>query len=438
MDKNKQEKQLRYLTQSERLREAEDPKLVRLTLFCVSLCIVGFAVWASVTNINEVARAPGEVVPQGFQQTVQHLEGGIVRALWVQDGDEVDAGQVIMSIDGAGAQEDLTRAYSHQAALALQRERLRAFIEGRKPDFDAFTGHASTLAIEDQREIFTSMITAREKEREIIESQVAQKQHTLSVLTARRGTIGRNLAITQDMYNRRKQLHDSGYVSHISYLETRREMNALRGERSELEAKIGEAEASLSEYSQRLSSLGARHRDEAYRQLESVENEMTQNRDLIGKLEDRVARLEIRAPVRGLIKGLSVNTVGAVVQPGQVLMEVIPLDKPLVVEARISPRHIGHLRPGQSVQVKVSSYDFSRYGAIPGTLDTISATTFVGEGGDRFYRGRIRLERLQVGNGNPVMPGMTVMADIITGRKTIMDYMMKPVRNSLQTAFSER
>lgn len=168
--------------------------------------------------------------------------------------------------------------------------------------------------------------------------------------------------------------------------------------------------------------------------------EIAQNAETIEKLKERVARLDIRAPTDGLVKGLAVNTLGAVIQPGQVLAEIVPLDERLMVQVKIPPQHIGHVRPGQSVQVKFSSFDFSRYGFVQGRLRQISATTFSGENGERYYEGRIDLEKAHVGDNpqNAIVPGMVVMADIVTGRKTVLDYLLKPIHNALKTAFTER
>lgn len=439
--KKSQERQLNFLTQSERLEESEDPILIRLTLGAASACILGFVIWASVTNVNEVARAPGEIAPQGLQQVVQHLEGGIVSKILVQEGQSVDQGQLLMTIDGNGAQEDLNRAQSHQVALELQKERLRAFLDARQPDFARFQKAASPMMIADQNGIFAAMTQARDKESAIILDQIRQKRETLKALQSRLSTVERNIAVTKDMYDRRKTLQQGGYVSQISFLQSEREMNEARGQGAELSAQANEAKAALAEYAKRLESLNAGSRDDAYRQLEGVDNELSLNADLIRKAQDRVARLDVRAPVRGLVKGLSVNTIGAVVQPGQVLMEVVPLDKPLVAEVRIPPRHIGHIHPGQPVQLKVSAYDFARYGALPGTLESISPSTFEGSAGERFYKGRVILSHNYVGHSsgnNMLMPGMTVMADVVTGDKTIMDYLLKPIALNLKTAFTER
>jgi HlyD family secretion protein/adhesin transport system membrane fusion protein len=435
------DRQLRHLTQSERLEEAEDPILVKVSLVAISACIIAFVAWASITNVNEVARAPGEIVPQGFQQVVQTLDGGTVRAILAQEGQAAEKGQVLMILDGNGSSEDLARAQAKQVSLELQQERLRAFIDGRKPDFRRFEGQVDPKLIRDQEGIFAAAQDSNARQAAVIRDQIAQKQATMRTLQARQNTIAQNLSVSEDIYNRRKTLQDGGYVSHTSFLQSQKDVNDLRGESAGIQSQMGEARAALNEYGQRLGALGANARDDAYKQLEQVENDLALNTELVRKMQDAVARLEVKSPVRGLVKGLSVNTVGAVVQPGQTLMEIVPLDKPLVAEVKIPPSSIGHVHPGQAVQLKVSAYDFARYGALPGTLESISPSTFEGEHGERFYKGRVLLDRNYIGR-NPgqfkLMPGMTVMADVVTGDKTIMDYLLKPIALNLKSAFTER
>lgn len=434
------ERQMRYLSQSVRLEESVHPRLVHLTIASVSVAVISFVLWAGMANIKEVARAPGEIVPRGFQQVVQHFDGGIVRAIKVTEGAVVDEGQTLVELDGAGTQQDMDRARKQQVTLMLQRERLRAFVDDRAPDFTRITG-ASEAQVAEQRKSYQSMIDARAKEREIIVDQISQKKHAISMLEARRGTAGQNVRLMQDMHDRRKTLHSRGYVSQIGYIQTQRDLNASKGELSALAREIEMGKASLKEYDMRLESLTATHRDNAYQMLDQVEAQILQNEEILSKAQQRVDRLAVKAPVRGLVKGLSVNTIGGVVAPGQSLMEIVPLDERLVVEVRIPPRYIGPLKVGQPVQVKVSSYDFSRYGTVTGTLEFISATTFTGENGDRFYRGRVLLDKDYVGHEsqkNMIMPGMTVMADIITGDKTILEYLLKPVHRAMLSSFSER
>ncbi len=432
--------QLRYLTHSARLQETLPSYMARVTIVVVSATVVVFFGWATFTNVNEVARVPGEVVPLGPQQIVQHLEGGIINDIKVEEGALVNQGDILMRLSGSGFNEDLGQVEERQLSLGLQRERLQAFVNDRKPDFTKFT-KASAEQIENQNRMYAAMLEARQSERSIIEEQIKQKQNSIKALQSRQATIGQNLNIANDLLDRKAQLESRGYVSKISYLQTQQEAVTLRGESAQLRAQVEEARAAMKEYKDRLTSLDSRFRDDAWKQLEAVENDMAENAKITDKMKNRVDRLEVAAPVRGLVKSLSVNTVGGVVTPGQTLMEIVPLDRPMIVEVRIPPHHIGHLKVGQPVQVKISSFDYSRYGSIEGTLDYMSASTFQNEDGGRYYKGRVRLSQNYVGTDpqrNVIVPGMTVMADIITGDKTIMQYLLKPIRNSMQTAMTER
>lgn len=435
----KREKQTRYLSQAIQLEEAVNPHIIRATMTMVSLAILVFMVWAGLTNINEVARTPGEVVPQGYQQTVQHLEGGMVAAINVHEGDVVEEGQVLVTLNDAGIREDLARADSKQLTLEMQAERLRAFVEGRTPDFSRFDG-APPKMIADQKTFFADMRVARVREEQIIREQISQKEQSMTAQQSDLATAKKNLAIAQDMYRRRAALNKKGYTSDMQLLEEQQRVNDLEGEIERLENGVLVAKKEITEFEGRVASLSARHRDEANEKLDLVLAEKSQNANVIDKVQERIARLQIRAPSRGLVKGLNVNTIGEVVQPGQTLMEIVPLDKDLEVQVKISPKDIGYLRIGQPVQVKFSTFDFSRYGSVQGELEQISATTFSGANGERYYQGRILLNKAYVGN-NPdhaIMPGMTVMADVITGEKTILQYLLKPIDISLRTAFSER
>lgn len=435
----KSERQTRYLSQAIQLEEAVNPSIVRSTMLTISIAILAFAGWAAMTGINEIAHTPGEIIPTGNQQVVQHLEGGIVKAIHIKEGQAVRKGQIVLTLDGAGSQDDLNRAAEKDISLRMQEERLRAFSENRKPDFSVFKD-SSPQTVRDQESFFSGMTRARAEERKVVEEQIVQKKRMISALQAELATARENRAIAADLYDRRERLNQQGYASDIQLLETRRNLNTVNGEIKQLSNRIEVTRAEIAEFENRLTSLDAQRRDEAHERLDQVMTEIAQNAELIEKLKDRVSRLEVRSPTDGLVKGLAVNTVGAVVPPGQTLMEIVPLDEKLVVQVKIPPQHIGHIKPGQAVQVKFSSFDFSRYGFVRGKLSQISATTFSGENGERYYEGRIDLEKNHVGEDrrNMIVPGMVVMADIVTGRKTVLDYLLKPIHNSLKTAFTER
>ena len=435
----KREKQTRYLSQAIQLEEAVNPHIIRATMGMVSLAILAFVVWTAFTNVNEIARTPGEVVPAGYQQTVQHLEGGMVKQIHVQEGDVVQKGDLLLTLDAEGLAEDLERARSKQMTLNVQAERLRAFIEAREPDFKSL-GVFSDDALTDQETFFKGMKSARDGEAEIIREQIAEKKQTQSSLQSDLETAQANLNIAQEMYQRRQKLNKQGYASDMQLLADRQKVNDLKGQIKRIESQMVIADTAIREYESRLDSLSARHTDESNERLDVILAEADQNAKIIEKLEQRLTRLEIRAPTEGLIKGLAVNTIGAVVTPAETIMEIVPLGESLQVEVKISPQDIGHLAVGQDVQVKFSTYDFSRYGVIKGELSQISASTFTGDAGERYYRGRILLNKNYVGGNdkNVILPGMTVMADVITGEKTILQYLLKPIHLSLKTAFTER
>jgi membrane fusion protein, adhesin transport system len=431
--------QTQYLSQAVQLEEAANPALIRFTMITISFAILAFVAWSAFTNINEVARTPGEIVPQGFQQVVQHLEGGIVKKINVREGDTVKKDQILLILNGGGTKEDLNRALAKQATLKMQEERLRAFSENRQPNFSIYAKHNPDLA-KDQKAFFDGMMQARAEEQKIIDEQILQKKRTLETLQSDLETVRENYIIAKDLYDRRQTLNQKGYSSDVQFLETKQNLNNINGEIRQLNNRISVTKAEISEFNNRLNSLDATAIDTSNERLDQVMAEIAQNAEVIEKLKDRVMRLEVRSPVHGIVKGLNINTVGSVVQSGQTLMEIVPLDSQLIVQARILPQHIGHIKPGQHVQVKLSSFDFSRYGFVTGKLEQISATTFTSEKGDRYYQGIIYLDHNYVGDNpkNTVVPGMTVMADIITGQKTILEYLLKPIHTAMKSSFTER
>ncbi len=435
----KKELQTRYLSQAVQLEEGVNPHIIRATTSMISAVILAFLVWAGLTTIHEVARAAGEVVPLGHQQIVQHLEGGIIKHIHVREGKSVQKGDALITLDSSGLIEDAKRYEARLNSLALQEERLRAYIDNREPESDGFQT-LNERQLSDHLAFFDGMRAARESEAGIIEDQLKQKQQALEGLLSDMRIAQENLSLARDVFKRRKALEEKGYASTIQILESQQRMNSLSGDIQRIKSQVAAATTEISQFEKRLLSLYANHRDKAYEKLSAIESEMSQIREMVTKLRAQLTRLELRAPISGIVKGLNKNTIGSVIQPAETIMEIVPASLAMEVVVRISPQDIGHTKVGQSVQIKLSSYDFSRYGFVKGTLKQISATTFSGEHGERYYEGKIALDKPYVGD-NPshrIMPGMTVMADVITGEKTILQYLFKPIHLSLQTAFSER
>ena len=433
--------QLRYLSQSALIEESVAPYMIRTILFMSSVVILMLIFWSGITKVDEIAITNGEVIPNKYVQAIQHLEGGIISEININEGDLVEAGQILLTLDGNEVKQDLSALEAKNLAYKYQLLRLKAFIYGTDPDFSSLADNEHKEIADSQLRAFQSMIAAKETERSILNQQISQKEDALAMLEKKQGTLQDNFKLVAEERNLKKQLLDKGHISRFKFLEVEKEYNEIEGELDETVSGINQAKTSIQEYRDRLSSLEAKYKDDAYRELTQLESDMAQLQENIEKLQAEVSRLEIRSSSYGYVKSLKVKTIGAVIQSGQILVEIVPLEGNLIVETQINPKDVGHIQIGQKVTVKFSSYDFSRYGTVEGKLEYISATTFVNTDNSRYYLGRVSLSKNYVGNDpkyNIILPGMTVQADIITGNKSILAYLLKPIHTSVSTAFSER
>jgi HlyD family secretion protein/adhesin transport system membrane fusion protein len=408
----------------------------------ISLVVISLIVWAGFTQVSEIAVTEGEVIPSKHVQAIQHLEGGIISEIKVVEGELVEKGQTILILDGTAVKRDLSALYARRIASRYKALRLKSFINNTPPNFAEIEGgDANNELVKEQLNSFNSMMQAREDEKDVITEQITQKQSALEGLEEKKKTLEENIKLVGEERGLKEQLYQKGHLSKFKFLEIQKEMNDIVGELQETESAITQAKNAISEYRNRLDSLGSTSIDEAYKELTLVEGDQVQINESIKKLEEQVGRLEVKSPSYGYVKVLNIKTIGGVIESGRILAEIVPLEGNLIVETQIQPRDIGHIRTGVPVKLKVGSYDYARYGAIDGELIYISATTFVKADGSRYYTGRVSLAKNYVGSDpkkNLIVPGMTVQADIVTGKKSILAYLLKPIRNSVTTAFSER
>jgi len=432
--------QLRILSQSVMLEEARTPYLIRSTMLIICLAFAIFITWSAMTKIKEMARTSGEIIPSSYIQTVQHLEGGIVKEILVRDDDRVRKGQVLIRLRGEGVRADHRRVLTKLKMLNLRAARLRAFISGDRQRFESLI-HDLGLTDSAEKEILTSMFDALKRQRSIIEQQIVQKKEQVRLLERELATARKALEIARTAFATQDRLYKKRLVSETTYLAVVRDLNQRQGEVDSLAIKISQARDAISEYEWRLEASLLEARNKALQQLGSVESDLAETRTIKTKLEEQIERLDIRSPVDGVVKGLEVHTIGAVITPGRQLMEIVPAHSELFAEVKISPNDIGHIKVGYPVIIKITSYDFSRYGAINGTVSGLSATTFANERGQTYYKGMVTLEKTYVGNDpskNLILPGMIVNADIITGEKSLLAYFLKPIHKALNSAFRER
>lgn len=436
-------RQTRHLAQAVQLEESGTAPLIRLTVFAAILAVLAFLVWAGLTRIDEVALTEGTIVPTGSVQNIQHLEGGLVEEVLVREGDLVDEGQVLLRMSPAAALSELEQTRAREMTLLLKSERLRAFADGREPDF-SFASEQYARLVMDNQAIHQTQIQARDGQRLVLSAQLDQKRSELRSLEGQHGTLHTQVDSLSEELRMREELVAKGLVSRVAYLDNKREHARLKGELARVMGQTVTAREALSEAQHRLADHQTSLHKQTMDELGVTVNELAQVQESIAKVEDRVRRLVITAPVKGYVKGLAFKNTGTVIQPGALVTELVPVDRELIVDAKVTTRDIGFVKPGQPVKVKVTTFDFARYGAVKGELVSTSASSFIDERGDSaqsYFKAIIKLEKDYVGDvpGRFVIsPGMTVQAEIITGDKTLLQYMLKPIFTQMQQSFHER
>lgn len=435
--------QLRILSQSAMLEEARTPYLIRTSILIICFSFITFVVWAALTQIKELAWTTGEIKPSSHIQIIQHLEGGIVEEITVRDDDLVKAGQILLRMSGENTRSEFQRLQGKTADLEMRISRLKGFIAG--DDVRAATGTDKRVnqdtATNAHLEILEGMIRAHQQEQEVLNQQRIQKQKQVGILNQELITAQKALQLAEAAFAHQEALYRERLVPETTYLSALRDINTQRGGIEAQRIKIQQAKDTINESEWRLRSNDSTAKDTARQQLVTLESEYNENKEIFARLQKQMDRLAVRSPVDGIVKGLEVHTVGGVVAPGSKLMEVVPVQSELLAEIRISPSDIGHIKMGFPAKVKVTSFDFSRYGTIDGTVTGLSATTFTEPQGQTYYKGIVTLAKNYVGEApgeNIILPGMIVNADIITGQKSLLAYLLKPIHKALNSSFGER
>lgn len=432
--------QARFLSRSTYLEESIPPQAASALIWLLSIMIAGSIVWASLAELKETAIANGEIMPFGSVRVVQHLEGGILRDLLVREGSVVEAGQILARLDPESSYAELDRLAARRAVLSLKAERLRAFASGRAPDFTAFEAQYPGL-VRDQREILSLQDGANDRQSDILKDQERALLSDLSGQRKRQKVINDQVALTEKEAALRKDLFARGLSSRLDYMQAERNANEARAQQEDVRQAIARTLEQIAEARSRLAELDVRLKNEALEEVGVVSGEIAELQSLEDKLREKINRLEVTAPVDGVVKQIVVKTHGGVIAPGAVLMEIVPVDDELVANVRISTRDIGRVSIGQDANIKVATYDYSRFGTIDGIVDRISASSFVDENGEPFYQGVIRLQKAHVGKNptvNPVFPGMTIEVDITTGSRTVISYLLSPLFRLFSGALNEQ
>lgn len=427
------------LNRSLHIEEGRPPHSSRMNILIACVIAFAFIVWATLTPIEEIASAPGQIIPTGFIKTIQHLEGGIISEIKVHEGDMVKEGQLLLVLDGKGSESELEQALAKEASLKIRAERLRAFGLGQKPNFSDFAKAHKDL-VNDQQAIYDMQVKNRNDQRAVIDKQQEQQKALLAVQLGQEKDLRDQLAIVEQQRDVNKELFDKRLKTGTEYRNSAENVSRVRKELDQVLNQMQQTRQAIAESDNKLTELGTHLRNDALTEMGNVTADIAQVKESITKLQDRVNRLEIKAPVSGIVKGLKITTLKGVIQPGEDIMEVVP-ENAMEVEAQINPKDVGNIQLGQDVTIKVSAYDYSRFGSISGKLHGVSASTFLDENKKPYYKAFITLDQLYVGKdpkANKITAGMTVLVDIHTGEKTLLQYLIKPVYNAVKTSFRER
>ena len=416
----------------------QEPLRARILLKSVGIALAIAVMWAAVSRLDEVTRGEGKVIPSRQLQVLQSLDGGVVEEILVKEGDVVDAEQVLLRIDPTRFASSVRESRVQYSALVAKAARLKALTEGTPFKVPDEIAKEDPKTVEEERRLYESRRNELETQSSIARQQLAQRQQELVEVRARHEQASKSYDISARELAVTKPLIASGAVSEVELLRLERDVARFRGERDMASAQISRIQASISEASHKLEEVGLAFRNESGKELGETMARLNALAEGSVGLSDKVTRSVLRSPVKGTVKRVLVNTVGGVVQPGKDVIEIVPLEDNLLLEARVQPRDIAFLRPGQKVVVKFTAYDFSIYGGLDGKLEHIGADSVVDEKGNAYYIVRVRTNKPIFGNNLPVIPGMIVEVDIITGEKSVLTYLLKPVLRAKARALSER
>ncbi len=416
----------------------QEPLRARILVKTILIAIALFVMWTAVALVDEIAKGEGKVIPSSQLQVLQSLDGGIVAEINVDEGQIVDAGQVLLRVDSTRFESSVRENRTQYLALTTKVARLRALSEGT-----AFVPPPEVVAedpktVQDEQRLYDTAKSNVEAQVAIGRQQLAQKQEELIEIRAKREQASQAYDLTKKELDVTKPLISSGAVSEVELLRLERDTGRFRGERDIASSQILRSQSAVAEASRKVEEIQLNARNEIRKDLaDSMAKLNAFTEGGIG-LADKVKHAAIRSPVKGTVKRLFVNTVGGVVQPGRDLVEVVPLDDALILEAKIAPKDIAFLRPGQPVIVKFTAYDFSTYGGLEAKLENIGADSITDEKGNTFFIVKVRTLKPSLGANLPIIPGMVAEVDIITGQKSILAYLLKPVLKAKQAAFTER
>jgi adhesin transport system membrane fusion protein len=420
---------------------AQSPKGGRSIIWVVLILCVVFVVWAYYSEIEQVTRADGKVIPSTQIQVVQNFEGGILSEIMVDVGELVKKRQLLLRIDETRFSSSFKQNRVKYLLYKAKAARLLAEANGTQfivpPEV---TEEKPEIGVR-EKELFESREREFKSSMQILQQQIRQREHENNELSSKLEELTRTFALLNKELELTRPLVEQGAVSEVEVLHLERQASQMQGEIETINQTIPKAQSKLQEAELELRENQLVFFNKAKTELNEVLAELEDLTASAIAIEDRLRRTNVLSPVTGTINRLLVNTVGGVIQPGMDLVEIVPLEDTLVVEAKIKPADIAFLRPDQEAKVKFTAYDFTIYGGLDAKLEHISADSITDEEGNSYYIVRLRTTKNYIGpelNPLPIIPGMVASIDVLTGKKTILSYLMKPVLRAKYMALREQ
>ncbi len=410
----------------------------RLTLYLCSLCIVVFLIWSAFTTINLHVRGIGKIIPSGKIRAIQHLEGGIVKGIHIKEGQIVKEGDVLFQLENARAESDMKEIQVELSALKLKKTRLQAELDLKEElIFSENDLNKYREICNNEIQIFSIRNKEFHEKKQIFKNQMNQKVLSLDEMQSTVKNIDQEMKNAKQQLSIRKKLVKTGAISQSQYLETDSKVKSFTTRISKLRKEIPVVKSEISEILNLLEEMKQNWRYTIANELNQTELSIQKLNERIKSFNDAVNRKDVLSSINGVIKAITINTIGGVVQPGQVIAEIIPLQENLIVEAQISTEDRGKIWLGLPVIAKITAYDYSVYGGVNGKLSYISADSFIDNQNKQYYIVQIELENSTIADEKPLLPGMAAEINILANEISILDAILRPFRKLRDNAIRE-
>ncbi|NJD25410.1 MAG: HlyD family type I secretion periplasmic adaptor subunit [Betaproteobacteria bacterium] len=406
----------------------------------VALLVVGF-LWAAFSTLEEITIGEGKVIPSNQVQVIQNLEGGIVARIPVRVGDIVQKDQIVLNIDQTRFSSSLGETRAKYLALSAKTARLAAEVEGKPFAPPPELQKEDPRLLREEQALYAARQAEQDATMSVLRRQVDQRAQELSEKRAKAAQLAESYKFVQKEVELTRPMAAQKVLSDVELLRLERQASDIKGELDATRLAIPRLESALQEARNKVEGAQAKFRSDAALELSQARAELEGTSASNVAMIDRLERTTVRSPVNGIVKQIKVTTVGGVIQPGSEVMEIVPIEDNLLVEAKVRPADVAFLRPGQKAMVKVTAYDYSIYGGLDATLETITADSITNDKGESFYLVRVRTATNRFGSSNkplPIIPGMLTTVHIQTGEKSVLSYFMKPIMKARSEALRER